>query len=76
MSLEKVAYFRRKWGRRYSPGISRKAGNVIRLKIPKVIKVPKRAEERIEDRRLILLTKEVRKFYEQPLLYHPRFVES
>lgn len=43
-------YFRRKWGIRYRPGKSTKAGKVMRLKMPKVTREPSRAEERNEDR--------------------------
>lgn len=44
------AYFRRKWGIRYRPGKSTKAGKVMRLKMPKDTREPSRAEERSEDR--------------------------
>ena len=43
-------YFRRKWGIRYRPGKSTKVGKVMRLKMPKVTREPRRAEERSEDR--------------------------
>ena len=43
-------YLRKKWGNRWRLGTRRKAGKVTRLKIPKVIKQPRIAEERSEDR--------------------------
>lgn len=44
------AYFRRKWGKRYRPGKMRKAGKVMRLKTPNVIRDPRMADDRSEDR--------------------------
>ncbi len=44
------SYFRRKWGIRYRPGKSTKVGKVMRLKMPKVTREPRRALERSEDR--------------------------
>jgi len=41
---------RRKWGSRYSPGAMRKAGKVMRVKVPKVRREPRRAEDTIEER--------------------------
>jgi hypothetical protein len=39
-----------KWGIKRMPGINKKAGKVIRLKIPKTTKTPSTVDERIEDR--------------------------
>lgn len=41
---------REKWGSRYSPGTKRKAGKVIRVKVPKVRREPRRAEDTMEER--------------------------
>lgn len=36
---------RRKWGRRKQPGTSRKAGKVMRLNMPVVMRAPRMAED-------------------------------
>lgn len=50
MGDEGKSYFRRKWGIRYRAGKSTKVGKVMRLKMPKVTREPRRAEESSEDR--------------------------
>ena len=49
-SEARKAYLRRKWGTRQRPGRNKKAGKVMRLNMPKVMREPRRAEDRSEDR--------------------------
>lgn len=48
--LRKERGFRETCGRRNTPEGSRKAGNVMRLKVPKATSEPRTAEESSEDR--------------------------